>query len=764
MVERLTLLRNIGLFDSITPGTRLPFARLTLIYAENGRGKTTMSAVLRSLATGDATLIQERHRLGAAHPPHIIIHLADGACHTFQHNAWSSTLSTLSVFDDAFVAANVCSGLEIAAGHRQNLHELILGAQGVALNASLQRQVEAIEEHNRLLKEKSDAIPTATRGNLTPDQFCALPLRTDLAERIQDGERRLAAAQSEAAIQRENVFTALDLPTFDVAAINAVLGRSLSDLEAEAARQVQAHLARLGQRGEQWIANGVAFIPAASRGEPQETCPFCRQALAGSDIIAHYRAYFGAAYAELKQLIAESRRAVIAAHGGEVPAAFERAVRVASERRQFWSQFAEVPEVVVDTAAIALARRTAREAAETALEAKQAAPLEPSALDTQALEAINAYDTTRIVVSDLSAALLGVNAQLAVVKEQAQAADVAALQADLAKLRATQARHSPEIAPLCQAYLDEKQRKTATERLRTDARASLDDYRQNIFLRFQDAINTYLQRFGAGFRLQGMTSVNNRGGSAANYAVLINQNEVPLNADNAPSFRSALSSGDRNTLALAFFFASLDQDTALRDRIVVIDDPMTSLDEHRSLVTVQEITRLAARVSQVIVLSHFKPFLMKLYNDATRSHARATMRITRVGATSEIVPWDITADTITEHDRRYLRVLAYLEAADPTTERQVAVDLRPMLECFMRVAYPQAFPPGTLLGPFHSMCEQRLNTPQQLLNEADTRELRDILDYANLFHHDTNPTWQTEIINDLQLVDLAQRVRRFISR
>ncbi|MBR7513273.1 AAA family ATPase, partial [Mycobacterium tuberculosis] len=85
--------------------------------------------------------------------------------------------------------------------------------------------------------------------------------------------------------------------------------------------------------------------------------------------------------------------------------------------------------------------------------------------------------------------------------------------------------------------------------------------------------------------------------------------------------------GDRNALALAFFFASLDQDPQLAQKVVVIDDPMTSLDEHRSLTTVQEIRRLVGRVAQVIVLSHSKPFLCGLWegaNPADRSAIRVS--------------------------------------------------------------------------------------------------------------------------------------------
>lgn len=69
MINSIQLLRNIGLFDSVNAAANIPLARLTLIYAENGRGKTTLAAILRSLATGDPIPIAERRRLAAQHPP-----------------------------------------------------------------------------------------------------------------------------------------------------------------------------------------------------------------------------------------------------------------------------------------------------------------------------------------------------------------------------------------------------------------------------------------------------------------------------------------------------------------------------------------------------------------------------------------------------------------------------------------------------------------------------------------------------------------------
>ena len=119
-----------------------------------------------------------------------------------------------------------------------------------------------------------------------------------------------------------------------------------------------------------------------------------------------------------------------------------------------------------------------------------------------------------------------------------------------------------------------------------------------------------------------------------------NNVQVALTANAGPAFRNTLSAGDRNTLALAFFFASLDQDPQLAQKILVIDDPMTSLDEHRSLTTVQEMRRMLARVSQVIVLSHSKPFLCQLWEGADTAVRQALM-IRRDGIGSTLALWDV---------------------------------------------------------------------------------------------------------------------------
>src|SRR5882724_11038254 len=119
MITKLRLLRSIGQFESVSSAAAFDLRKLTLIYAENARGKTTLAAILRSLGTGEPLPISERHRLGAAQSPEAVIECTGStspAC--FQNGAWSRTYPDVLVFDDFFVDRNVYSGLDVHPEHR----------------------------------------------------------------------------------------------------------------------------------------------------------------------------------------------------------------------------------------------------------------------------------------------------------------------------------------------------------------------------------------------------------------------------------------------------------------------------------------------------------------------------------------------------------------------------------------------------------------------------------------------------------------------
>jgi hypothetical protein len=172
---------------------------------------------------------------------------------------------------------------------------------------------------------------------------------------------------------------------------------------------------------------------------------------------------------------------------------------------------------------------------------------------------------------------------------------------------------------------------------------------------------------------------------------------------------------------------------------------------------------LSQRVAQVIVLSHSKPFLCRLW-EGTDPAGRTALEVARDGAGSTIRTWDVNRDSITEHDRRHALLRQYVQAQIPDN-RPVAEAIRPTLEAFCRVAYPENCPPGTLLGRnFIPTCQQRVGTAAEIMSQADIDELRALTEYGNRFHHDTNPAWLAEHINDAELLGFVQRTLRFTRR
>jgi len=765
MIDKIKTIRNIGPFDSSNGGSNLNFARLTLIYAENGRGKTMLSNILRSLATGDASLIEARYRLGASYTPHVVIESNSSNTPTiFQNGNWTNSLEDIAVFDDIFVDQNVYSGLDVEPAHRQNLLNLIIGSHGVKLSKRLEESVKKIKEHNDTLREKGNKIPQSIRGMLSVEDFCALRADPDIDNNILNAERGLKTFQDKDKVLNTPNIDVLNLPDIDTHSLNKLLKRDLPDLDSTAVKLVQNHFTSLRDGGEKWVAEGMNLMLS------DETCPFCAQLLDSSSVFSHYRYYFSEEYNELKLDILAANDKFIQGHSGDEAANFERQIRVLNERLQFWSQFCDIPEISIDTESIVADWRNARNSVESALKEKQSAPLDSRPLSKDARNATAHFKKHFRKIKAVNRLLHNTIAVINGIKERQPGGDLQTLEDILNRLKATKARYSPEIAPLCDEYIRETKAKAKTEQERDAARDALNNYSANIFPRYEEKVNNYLKAFNAGFQLKSIRQhgLGTGSGSICNYQVLINNYPIPIaggtSKPNQPSFRTTLSAGDRNSLAFAFFMATLDvEDPPLSNKIVVIDDPINSLDEHRSLTTVQEIRRLVSRYNQVLVLSHNKPFLCNVWENADKKK-RVALALSRVNDASDLVSWDVNRDCIEEHDKRNESLIHYLNAPSPDKQRQVAESIRPHLEKFLRVSYPRYFPPGTLLGNFLNSCEQALKNSKPILNSADLNDLSDIKGYANKFHHDTNPAWESENINDIELCGFINRTLAFVRR
>ena len=496
------------------------------------------------------------------------------------------------------------------------------------------------------------------------------------------------------------------------------------------------------------------------------TCPFCGQDLNELDLFAHFRAYFSDNYTRLKRDIADLLDQVNQDHAEGKQIEFQQSVNAASQTKAFWDNYSsQLPNIDINTEYITNDWRDVRTAAADALRAKQAAPLDRIEISSQAWSLFEKFSSHREQVKATDESLAAANEIIIDVQKRANDSTVEEARSKLARSEATKARFSQEISALCNDYLQEKEAKTLAEAEREDARGELEEYRSTIFPTLQDGVNQYLEGFGASFRIGSLQYSNIGGGtgSTCTYNVIINSTSVEIKSatvgSGKPSFRNTLSAGDRNTLALALFFSTLDQNQNLSDTIVVIDDPISSLDDHRSLATIQRIRRLAQEAKQVIVLSHSKRLLCGIWSGANRKEC-SPLEIAKSADKSTFREWEVSEDAMTEHDQRHILLNEYTTNQN-VAEKEVAAAIRPHLEGFLRVACPGDFPHRKSLGQFIKTCHEKVDNNDEILSESEIVELEAIVEYGNPFHHDAGEAWDPDEINPTELLVFVNRVLKF---
>jgi recombinational DNA repair ATPase RecF len=127
MIERILSIANVGKFVNCKAVGDVTFKKLTLLYGENGRGKTTLCDVMRSLATGNGDRIQGRKTLGSNDVPSVQI-LVSGAKHIFSRGSWNER-NRSRVVGKSFLIDRRCHGACRCSWHVQNTHEISLRTQ-----------------------------------------------------------------------------------------------------------------------------------------------------------------------------------------------------------------------------------------------------------------------------------------------------------------------------------------------------------------------------------------------------------------------------------------------------------------------------------------------------------------------------------------------------------------------------------------------------------------------------------------------------------
>ena len=194
MLQKVVAIASVGRLVNFTGRGNLLFRRLTLLFGENGRGKTTLAAVLRSLKSGHGHYITERQTINSADKAKVSVLLASGIV-TFSDGTWSHTYGDLEVFDNTFVHDNVYAGDSVEHEHRKNLYRVIVGEEGVTLARKVDDLVARLREASQSIAELKTGFTGRLPNGVTLEKFLTLAPEERLEEKLAAKESELAAMQ-----------------------------------------------------------------------------------------------------------------------------------------------------------------------------------------------------------------------------------------------------------------------------------------------------------------------------------------------------------------------------------------------------------------------------------------------------------------------------------------------------------------------------------------------------------------------------------------
>lgn len=745
-LNKIISIKSVGRFLNSAASGDVAFRRHTLIFAENGRGKTTLCAILRSLQTGDPAYVMGRRTLGNPDQPEVRLLLDGNRAATFVNGAWNETLPLVAIFDGIFITENVHAGEIVDTEQRRNLYRVIIGSQGVGLARQIEDIDGQIRAKNTQIRDSAAAVQQQVPQGMTIEEFVALPEAPGVDAQILTQERAVQAVKQADAIRERALLSKITLPELPPG-FSDLLHKTLAGVAAEAERLLAQHMTRheMGERGEPWLSEGLRYIR-------DERCPFCAQALAGVPLIDAYKAFFSEAYHGLRDEIGTLARVIEAAFGDREIAGIERMSDQNTAAVEFWRRYcAFAPPQFDGAAAIADALVGLRHAALDLLARKIAAPLEPLQPDDAFLQARTADQRIRESVRAYNIAVEIANAAVAAKKQETQAADVRAVETALVRLKAQKTRHAAVVRQACDDYQARLTEKTNLESQKTRTREQLDQHTEQVIAQYGQSINRYLDRFNAGFRITTPTHTYRGGTASSSYQILINQTPVDL-GDAAtpldrPSFKNTLSAGDRSALALAFFLAQLEQDPHRPNKVVIFDDPFTSQDSFRRNNTAFQIKNCGETCAQVVLLSH-DPHFLKLVWDKLAPAERKSLQLARIGEeNTTVAEWDIDK-AIQARYRADVEVLQKYYALGEGERRDVIQKIRPVLEGYCRNLYPAQFLDqdslGTMVGKIRAA-----GAVHPL--HAIVADLEELNDFCRRYHHAENPHAATEPIDDNEL-------------
>lgn len=688
MITKIKRLKSIGKFyDFSSKGDGLDWRKTNFLYAPNAYGKSTLVNVCRSLQSNSPQLIKARRTLGAVLSPEAVV-IVEGVNHVFNGTKWDKTCPTIQIFDAPFIHENILSH-EIDHSHRKNIHRIIIGAQGIALAEQFAKLKVSEKGKRQRLDELSKQFTMAQITQYSIAKFISISSDNEahVQDRILKLEQEIRSKESETAVRGLAHPQSLSAPDFDLSLANSLATQTLASTHHVAENRVLDHIRRNfsdSAKAKEFIRQGIDLV--------QGDCPFCGQDLNNAAaLLAAYREFFDDTFrnyeSNLKRQadaldewnIDNSLTTLVSDHNANVSIVKQ------------WEPFigaATLPDVSAFVEEARPKLKKLKTAVLVELGKKQKDP-NRAADNSQ-------FDSLTAEITSLKGHVEAYNTAVAEQNDRAKkyiadlpTSDIASIRLALTKEQEIEKRFKPEWKKWVADYESAKKEADDLSKEKTNKQKELEGYSQTIFSTYQKRINELLFFLGADFAvtdLSGKTDAR-ANESYSEFGFLILKQKVPLTTrqDDMPCFKTTLSEGDKSTLAFAFFIAALEKLPDLKDQIVILDDPLSSLDETRREATARVLLELSVKVKQLCVFTHKKDFIGMLFDKMPDSTVLQVRSDKTNGSRLEAL--DVEEDRKSDYVRMVDEMLHYVTEDFGPTPDSMQGNIRKVFEVVLKTKY-----------------------------------------------------------------------------
>ena len=610
-------------------GQEAVLQKFTIIFGENGSGKSALCDVLKS--------VSQNQDFQKTRPTLAEIEFKDGnnnLFHKYENSNWTNQVDKNSFlfFDVDFINANVHTHGEISSNLRQGAHTQKAGKLIIDLDEQANNLKEAIKAKKDELEALRNSCADVLGQQFTDKdkEFFETYKNTDDAtkqEKLSKAQEELKKLEADlATLQKWNneyaeinrlsaisqVVFSNSLPTKNT--ITALFNRQIKEkAQDEADEKIKSHFAK----HKKFIEYAKDQIP---ENFADENCPLCMQPLANATkVIEYYRTAFDQTYENAKrQFLAdietakgelETIKSNLNLLPPKVTAVFDALEKIKTdfdiqdiykleEKTEQSGKFSDIAIKEIDDLMAALESL--------------------KKIEREQVDAAKLYDAITAKIQEIEKSVKSVNDLIT--KKNKLISDFKGKYSDQSKIKGEiqeKTKKQTELNELIDFLESDKikliknqnetleKQKTLAEALKK-AQEELKTYLANtIPASVISQMIAILGKFNLNFPLEHLTENTNTKDYPFSFKI---KDQKGIERD----MKDGLSEGERQLISLAFFFA-INENLQNKDKSVLIfDDPITSLDSPNLKILAELIHQKTQEFSQVLVFTHHPLFFKYL--------------------------------------------------------------------------------------------------------------------------------------------------------